>query len=129
MTKWTCLFKPKSEGHGHLVFKDEEGWISVCDWSGDDPSQADDGPLYVAPETVVKVALRGSLEGAYSVYSEFTFPVLVARNRGEVGHVSTNYATIVALEMQGLRLIFKIDEKTDRVLREAARFLKVEDLK
>lgn len=60
-TDWTFIGQPSGrDSHRyfrHIRNRDLDrpaGWISICDMSGDDPDQTDDGVLYVNPGQVLE---------------------------------------------------------------------------
>jgi hypothetical protein len=57
MSKWTMIY---SEPDEHRVFQAEDGRTAIADRSGSNPSNTDDGPLYVAPNTEAEASQSGS---------------------------------------------------------------------
>ena len=59
MSEWRLLYMPPQEGEGHKLFMNDKG-LSICDWSGDNPDEADDGPLYIRRDAPVTMSLRNN---------------------------------------------------------------------
>jgi hypothetical protein len=53
--RWVRIVQPK-QGHEMRFFQDERGKWSACDWSGNNPDQTDDGPLWLPDRRVVSFA-------------------------------------------------------------------------
>lgn len=89
MKPWTRIYTPRRHGNGHKIERDPDGRISICDWSGIHSHQTDDGPLIVAPGTIVRVDY-----GDYGI--SYTVPVTVERE-GRQGRASIDTDSMRAL--------------------------------
>lgn len=87
---WTRLFTPPRNGDGHKVSRRvADGAISLHDWSGNNPYTTDDGPLIVAPGTIVTVTVcRGDVVYIVPAHCE---------RSDDAGKVWTTQATMDAL--------------------------------
>jgi hypothetical protein len=104
MSKWTMIY---SEPDEHRVFQAEDGRTAIADRSGSNPSNTDDGPLYVAPNTEaeaycsgksirVQVPVSGDRSGGYVSVSLDCFEFL--RDRlGLVLRLTGDIKKLVAL--------------------------------
>lgn len=103
MSHWTALHRPERM-KGHKIHRDEQGRISLCDWSGSTPDRTDDGPLIVEPRTIVTACVC-----RYANTVAFDVPVHCTRT-GEPGLVRVNADTMRAL----VHLVFlKVDRSPE----------------
>lgn len=98
MSKWTLIHNSPN----HRLFQNEYGDISVCDQSGDDPDETDDGPLLVLSGATVEVVL---------IDNKIYVRVPVKRLRGEKdGYCFLNPYDFLALGHQVVVYIEYSDE-------------------
>jgi len=107
--RWHRLHTPRKRNNGHLIFKDTAGAVSLCDWSGNDPDQTDDGPLIVMPHTRVTVTYDRSVT--------FIVPVYVTRT-GEMSVVWVDADTMRALA-DHVPLRARFDDKAHVLMNDA----------
>lgn len=89
--KWRRIHSASSRDTGHRIDRDDTGRISLCDWSAPISDRTDDGPLIVAPGSIVKITYVKRLGVVYLV------PVAVERDGGRHGVVHTTTETMRAL--------------------------------
>jgi hypothetical protein len=91
-----CVY---TNAHGHRFFRDHDGRISVCDWSGDFPEETDDGPLIIEP------GVRCTVECNENNNVLVRVPVRVERK--EV-HTGINHCSLILEDFRVLRRLLRV---------------------